>query len=523
MSITRTAASFAVATAFCFIGERAAAQQLKLTPVVGWGVLSSPSALATPPGDSRLFVAERVTGKVRVFNQGVVNPVPYLDLGGMLTTTGERGLLGLAFHPQYSANGFVFVSYTNVNGSSVVARYTVDPLNANRVNPATAYVVFGPIQQSSTIHKAGCIRFGPDGKLYLSLGDDSVHANAQNLSVPKGKLLRIDVDAPAPHVPQDNPYVGQPGSNPFIWASGLRNPWRFSFDRVTGELWIGDVGAANVDEVNVLPFAASRGANFGWSCFEGTHCTSLVQPGCTCTNPALVPPIYESVIGPGGCALVGGIVYRGQAWQSLVGRYVFTNWCGGGLKSLRHVGGEPIAMITYSVTPSAVQATSLDEGPGGEIYLCDMNSGRIFRIDEDCGALNYCATPPNSTGQSAELGYSGSLDVVDNSFSLEGADLPVGQTGYFLGAQNEGFFANPAGSQGHLCLGSQNLARFRSQIGQVDSAGQFSAQIDLTSIPSNPPVAVAAGETWNFQFWHRDANPGPTSNFTNALMVTFCP
>jgi hypothetical protein len=175
------------------------------------------------------------------------------------------------------------------------------------------------------------------------------------------------------------------------------------------------------------------------------------------------------------------------------------------------------------VTPSGVLATSLDEGPGGELFLSDMNSGRIFRIDEDCGGLSFCPSTPNSSGQPSILGYTGSIGVIDNFFFLAGANLPVGQTGYFLGAQNEGFIANPAGSQGYLCLGSQSLARFRSQLGQVDIGGQFSAQIDLRSIPATPPVAVNPGETWNFQFWHRDGNPGPTSNFTPALMVTFCP
>lgn len=499
------------------------AQQLKFTPLVTSGVFSRPSGVATPDGDARIFVAERISGRVRILDQGVVNPSPYLDLGGMITTTGERGLIGMAFHPQYSTNGFLFVSYTDINGASVVARYTVDPLNANRVDPATAYLIFGPLAQLSIIHKGGCLRFGPDGMLYLSLGDDGYATNSQDLSVATGKLLRLDVNGPAPHVPLDNPYVGQPAHNEYIWASGLRNPWRFSFDRATGDLWIGDVGESRFDEVNVLSFATSRGANFGWSCFEGTHCTNSPQAGCACTNPALIPPIYETALGTWGCALVGGVVYRGQAWPSLVGRYIFTNWCGGGLRSFRYVAGEAIAHISYSVTPIGVQATSLDEGPGGELFLSDMNSGRIFRIDEDCGGLSFCPAPPNSSGQLSVLGYSGSLGVIDNSFALNGGNLPVGQTGYFLGAQNEGFIANPAGSQGYLCLGSQNLARFQSQLGQVDSAGQFSAQIDLTSIPANPPVAVAAGDTWIFQFWHRDANPGPTSNFSPALMVTFCP
>lgn len=523
MHYFRSVLSLAFVSTLCVTQDQAYAQQLKLTPVVSWGVLTSPSAVATPAGDTRLFVAERVSGKVQVFVQGVIHPTPYLDLGGMITSTGERGLLGMAFHPQYSANGFFFVSYTDINGSSVVARYTVDPLDPNRVDPATAYIAFGPLVQSSIIHKGGCVRFGPDGMLYLSLGDDGMHTNGQNLAVPKGKLLRIDVDAPAPHVPLDNPFVGQPGHNEYIWASGLRNPWRFSFDRLTGDLWIGDVGADTRDEVDVLSFSASRGANFGWSCFEGTFCFNPFGCNCATPNPSFVPPIYESAVGSGGCALVGGVVYRGQAWPSLVGRYMFTNWCGGGLRSFRYVAGQAVGHITYSVSPPNMLATSLDEGPGGEMYLSDMNGGRIFRIDEDCGTVSFCPAPANSSGQSAMLGYSGTLGVVDNSFFLEGSNLPVGQTGYFLGARNDGFATNPGGSQGYLCLGSQNLARFRSQLGQVDIAGEFSARIDLSSIPSNPPVAVTAGDTWTFQFWHRDANPGPTSNFTAALMVTFCP
>jgi len=486
--------------------------------------LSSPSMLTSPPDDDRLFICERILGRALVFDQGALLPTPFLDLGGNISTNGERGLLGLAFHPNFVFNRFVFVSFTDTTGASVVARYTVSAFNPNVIDPATEQVVFGPLTQINAIHNGGCIVFAADGKLLLSLGDDGNHRNGQMLSVPYGKILRFDVDAPFPHVPQDNPFVGQPNHEPLIWAYGLRNPWRISVDRLTGDLWISDLGTNQRDEVSFLSAGAPGGANFGWSCREGNHCTTLIQTGCVCTDPALIPPVYERIPQSVGCALIGGHLYRGQEVPSMYGRYLMTDWCGGALTSFAWTGNAARdVVVNHGITPTQVQATSLSEGPGGELYMTDMLRRRVLKLVTECNSNQYCTATPNSTGAVGQIALSGSASVSTNDFTLVATQLPPTALTMFITSLSESFVTNPGGSQGNICLGTTGLARFQLLAGPTGGTGRYAVLMDLNALPTTPPQPVHPGETWRFQAWHRDMNPSATSNFTRGLSVTFCP
>ncbi|MFT6107888.1 MAG: glucose/arabinose dehydrogenase [Planctomycetota bacterium] len=479
---------------------------------------------ASPPGDSRLFVVEREAGRIRVVDQGSLIATPFLDVGNRISVGGERGLLGLAFDPNFAQNRRFFVSYTDTNGASLVEEYRASAMDPNVADPQSAVTVFGPLPQVNVFHNAGCLQFGPDGKLYFSLGDDGRHQNGQDLAVPYGKLLRFDVDAPFPHVPLDNPFVGQVGIEPLIWAYGLRNPWRFSFDSGTEDLWIGDVGTFRRDEVDWIPAGSAGAANFGWSCLEGTECTNMLSTGCDCPDPTLIPPIYERAPHSMGCSLIGGVVYRGQEMPTMVGRYFCADWCGGSVTSFLRSGTTTTDLIAdHGITPPLVRATSIDEGPGGELFMADMNSGRVFKFVVDCGSTQYCTAVPNSTGLPGQVSVLGSVSVAANNFTLLASDLPPGSVGYFVGSQNTGFIANPGGSQGNLCLDGTSIWRFSLTAGASGPAGQYIVPFSLTAFPTNPPRSIQAGDTWNFQLWHRDLNPVVTSNFSRGLTVVFCP
>src|SRR5918998_877978 len=231
------------------------------------------------PGDGsrRLFVVEQ-PGRIRIIHDGQVVPEPFLDITDLVGCCGERGLLGLAFHPDYAKTGDLFVNYTDHNGDTVVARYQVSTADPNRADPASAETILA-VDQPAANHNGGLLLFGPkDGHLYIGLGDGGGGngQNGQDLSTLLGKILRIDVkgtSADAPYgIPPDNPFVDQPEARPEIWVLGVRNPWRFSFDRVTGDLWIGDVGSATYEEVNYQPAASPGGENYGWDLMEGTVC-----------------------------------------------------------------------------------------------------------------------------------------------------------------------------------------------------------------------------------------------------------
>ena len=287
--------------------------------------LARPVFLTAPLGDpDRLFVLEQHTGRVKIIQGGSVLPTPFLDIGSKISTASEQGLLGLAFHPDYGTNGRFFVYYTDTGQDTVIEEYTVsaDP----NVASTTGTIVLGPYAQPLPAHNGGCLQFSPaDGMLYCALGDGGgiggPFCNAQNGSVLHGKVIRLDVDIPFPHIPPDNPFVGVAGVDDRIWSLGYRHPWRFSFDRATGDMYVADVGQYLREEINWEP-AGAGGRNYGWKVMEGTTCfgTSACPPGIpACNSPTLTPPAYEYDNVGLICAVIGGYVYNGAAMPDLVG------------------------------------------------------------------------------------------------------------------------------------------------------------------------------------------------------------
>jgi glucose/arabinose dehydrogenase len=336
--------------------------------------LSSPDFVTAPPGDARLFVLEQ-PGVIRIVRAGRLLPAPFLDLRAIVRSGGERGLLGMAFHPDYARRGTFFVNYTDRDGNTRVVRYRVsrDP---DRADPASAVALLR-IEQPYANHNGGMLAFGPDSMLYVGMGDGGSggdpHGNGQNLGTLLGKLLRIDVDRGRPYaIPPDNPFVGVAGARGEIWASGLRNPWRFAFDRAAPRLYIADVGQNEWEEIDVAD-ARTGGINYGWNLREGLHAFRDGRAaGRAPTDPLLE---YSHV---DGCSVTGGYVYRGAAWPELRGTYFFSDWCSGWLRSFRWRDGRATELREWRVGKLG-QVTSFGEDGSGELLLT-TSQGRLLRL-----------------------------------------------------------------------------------------------------------------------------------------------
>ena len=333
----------------------------------------------TNAGDSRLFVVQK-TGLIRILNaNGTVNATPFLNLSSIISTNGERGLLGLAFHPNYASNGYFFVNYTNVSGNTVIARYSVDGGNPNIAN--TTGTILMTIVQPFSNHNGGSIKFGPDGYLYIGMGDGGSGGDpdnrAQNINDNLGKMLRIDVNstiAPYYTIPATNPFVGVPG-NDEIWAIGLRNPWKFSFNRLNGDLWIADVGQGAVEEINkIVNPLPNSGINFGWRCYEGssTYNTSGCAPAGTMTFP-----FAEYARSGGACSVTGGYFYTGSAYPNFQNNYFFTDYCDDKIRMVNSSG-----VITATTSFSGNNFVSFGEDINGELYIAGISSGTIYKITD---------------------------------------------------------------------------------------------------------------------------------------------
>jgi len=365
---------------------------------------TSPIYVSQPPGDStRLFVVEQGgLIKIRDLVGNTTLATPFLDVSSIITIGGERGLLGLAFHPQYQSNGFFYVNYTNASGNTVVARYTVSG-NPNVAN-AASQVILKTINQPAgeTNHKAGCLQFGKDGMLYVGVGDggggNDQHGsigNGQNTATLLGKMLRLDVNnAAGNYIPAGNPFVGSPNDpgNTIpdeIWAIGIRNPWRFSFDRLTGDMYIGDVGQDTMEEINFEPAGSPGGRNYGWRCMEGTACTGLT--GCTCNSPSLTLPIHtytHASLPAGAVSETGGYVYRGCAMPSLHGRYFYGDYGQNFIKSFRYTTGGGVVdhQDHTAALGNIVAPVSFGEDSDGELYVVSY-LGSVYKIVEQTGPV----------------------------------------------------------------------------------------------------------------------------------------
>jgi glucose/arabinose dehydrogenase len=330
-------------------------------------------------GSGRLFVVER-GGRIRIVNpDGSVSAQPFLDISGRVLTNGlEQGLLGLVFHPEYATNGRFFVNYTRQpDGANLVVEFRVSS-DPDVADPATERALIG-LADPAPNHNGGGLAFGPDGYLYIALGDgggqDDQFGNAQNVNSLLGKILRIDVNAPgsagqAYAIPEGNPFAAGGGA-PEIWAIGMRNPWRISFDREWGDLYIADVGGGSWEEINRQPADAPGGLNYGWPIMEGRHCLST-----SCTVSGFVEPIAEYGHDQ-GCSVIGGHVYRGEDQPELYGIYVLGDWCSGLLFTLQVDEGTVTPKV---VLESGLQISSIGEDEDGEMYLVDLAGGGLYRI-----------------------------------------------------------------------------------------------------------------------------------------------
>ncbi|HSK51251.1 MAG TPA: PQQ-dependent sugar dehydrogenase [Clostridia bacterium] len=326
-------------------------------------------------GSGRLFVVEQA-GRIRVVRDGTLESDPFLDITERISAGGERGLLGLAFHPEYPEDPRLFVNYTNLDGNTVVSSFTADE---DAADPASEAVILR-IDQPYGNHNGGAVAFGPDDFLYVSTGDGGSggdpHDNGQRLDTLLGKILRIDIDAVDGDrryaVPDDNPFLNEGDAAPEIWLTGLRNPWRMSFDRATGDLWLGDVGQNSREEIDVAR-AGRAGLNFGWNRMEGFEC--FRNPDCDQAGFDLPVTDYGHDL---GCSVVGGIVYRGVAQPALAGGYVFADYCSGNVWLLDPAAeGRREARL---VLESGITISAIGEDEAGEPLATDLRGGAVLRI-----------------------------------------------------------------------------------------------------------------------------------------------
>lgn len=334
-------------------------------------------------GDDRLFIVEQ-DGVIKIVQPtGTVNSVSFLDIQSIVNNGGsEQGLLGLAFHPNYLSNGYFYVHYTDNSGNGQISRFSVDATDPDVANSGSEYPILN-VSQPYSNHNGGCIKFGSDNYLYIGMGDGGSAGDPGNRSQDPmellGKMLRIDVDGGAPYgIPATNPYVGDPGWLDEIWASGLRNPWRFSFDALNGDLWIGDVGQNAWEEINQQLSSSPGGENYGWRCYEAsaTYNTS----GCPTGASAFAWPVYEfsqSGTAPNGCSVTGGLVYRGTSYPNLDGHYLFSDFCGNWIYSLKWWAGT-LQVVNHGTFSGGFGC--FGEDYQGEAYVAGLYDGVVYSI-----------------------------------------------------------------------------------------------------------------------------------------------
>jgi len=352
------------------------APTLGLAPVASG--LSEPVYLTHAPQDpGRLFVVEK-TGAIRIIANGILLPRPFLDLSDSVSTGSEQGLLGLAFPADYAATGRFYVSYTRKSGDSRLARYRVSTTDPDSADPATGQMLLG-VSQPASNHNGGMIAFGPDGYLYYGLGDGGGGGDplltGQDPTDLLGSILRLDVSGPGGYtIPPTNPFATSATNRHEVWNYGLRNPWRFSFDRQTGDLYIGDVGQGQHEEIDVQPAAGGGGENYGWNVMEGLSCYNTTS----CNQAGLTLPVLDYDHGS-ACSVTGGYVYRGSAIPSLQGHYLYADYCAGFVRSFRWVGGQAVDRQSRATLSPGPFITSFGEDSDGELYLMTQG-GDLYRI-----------------------------------------------------------------------------------------------------------------------------------------------
>ncbi|GJM24400.1 MAG: hypothetical protein DHS20C16_08150 [Phycisphaerae bacterium] len=398
--------------------------------------LSSPVGVAAPPGDpDRLFIVEQNSGQIKILKSGSVLGTPFLDIGTLIANGGERGLLSMAFHPNYDVNGFFFVNYTNTAGNTTIARYTVsgdpDIANAGSAMPVLT------INQDFPNHNGGQIQFGPDGMLYIGMGDggggDDPLDRAQNLGSLLGKMLRINVDTLPYQIPSSNKYGDE------IWSVGWRNPWRFSFDRLTGDMYVGDVGQDAREEISFEPVGADGGLNYGWDCREGFIATptSSGTYGCVATDPDLIDPILDvrhsgDPTHPGFiCSIIGGYVYRGCDIPSLHGTYFYADFCGNWIFSIKYDGATVSEQTnrTSELGPLSSIVAFGEDGLGEMYIVAGSSVHKIVPVD----TTPVCGDGNQDPGEECDDGNTTPGDGCDENCDIETSDDCVNASPIFDG------------------------------------------------------------------------------------------
>jgi hypothetical protein len=339
--------------------------------------LDKPVAM-TNAGDSRVFVVEQHTGKIKVFDEDGTELGTYLSMAGKISTGNEQGLLGLAFHPNYKSNGYFYINYTTTSGSSRVCRFQVSGADSNMANAATETLII-QVSQPYSNHNGGSVVFGPDGYMYIGFGDggDGGDPNgfAQNGNSLLGKMLRIDIDGGFPYtIPADNPFVSDANVKDEIWALGLRNPWKYSFDKETGDLWIGDVGQNDYEEIDLQLASSIGGENYGWRCYEGNN--EYNTTGCAAQS-SYDSAVFEYGRSGGACSVTGGYVYRGGKYTDITGHYFFSDYCTGEVWSLLSDGTGGFTLNTHADFGGNV--VSFGEDISGQLYGLTI-SGELKKI-----------------------------------------------------------------------------------------------------------------------------------------------
>lgn len=377
-----------------------------------------PVFATSPPGDGRLFIVDQHVGQIWIIKNGSVIATPFLDIGDKVAVGSELGLLGLAFHPDYNTNGFFFVNYTrSSDNASTIERYAVsaNPNIADITSGATILIIPQPFAN----HNGGMLSFGPmDEYLYISSGDGGSSGdpfgNAQDKTTLLGKILRIDVDGAFPYaIPIDNPYAGSSVEAEEIWNLGVRNPWRTSFDRETGDLYIADVGQGLLEEINFQPAGNGGGENYGWRCYEGNNAYNTT--GCDDASNYEFP-ILEYSHSAGRCSITGGYVYRGCAIPDLSGTYFYADYCTGEIWSFEYDGVtvNNLTDRTLELAPTGINSigniSSFGEDGDGEIYIVDLD-GEIYKIVPD-GVASACSSLCGDVNQS------GGVNILDLTFII---------------------------------------------------------------------------------------------------------
>ena len=349
---------------------------LKVDPFITTG-LTSPVFLTQPLNDGRIFVVEQA-GTIRVIRNGMLQTTPFLNITSKVSSGGERGLLSVAFHPQYATNHFFYVYYTTqasgalATGDIVVERYTTMTTNPEVADLTTAKLIITTAHTLQSNHNGGLVSFGIDGMLYAGLGDGGGGGDpfqtGQSPNALLGSLLRLDVSGDPYTIPPTNPFAGQANKRGEIWAKGLRNPWRYAFDAPTGLLYIADVGQNAHEEIDVVP-ATQAGVNYGWSVMEGASCYNAA----TCTQTGFTLPIVDYATHVSGtCSVTGGYVYRGSAIPGIRGHYFYSDYCAGFLHSFRYENGVAVDQKDWGLTMGNVASLGLDFG--GELYVISGDS-----------------------------------------------------------------------------------------------------------------------------------------------------